>query len=243
MPSSRSRQAELARLGERPFAHRGLHGGGRIENSRAAFEAAIEAGFGIELDIQASREGEAFVFHDWELDRLSVGAGLLAESDAASLAGYRLRGCDETIPTFAEILALVAGRVPLLVEVKARGPAYRRLCEAAAAALEAYSGPVGIMSFNPRVSRWFARHHRQCPRGLVVTESGKRGLRGSVERAASFAWSRAEFLAYDIGDLPSAFAGARRAAGVPVYTWTVRSDDERARAAAHADQIIFETPS
>ena len=243
MPSSRSRQAELARLGERPFAHRGLHGPGRIENSRAAFQAAIAADFGIELDVQASACGEAYVFHDWELDRLTEGSGLLAERDAGSLGGVRLRGSDEGIPTFSDILALIAGRVPLLVEIKARGAAHRRVCAAVARALQGYSGPVGIMSFNPRVGRWFAKRAPERLRGLVVTESGKNGLRGQAERRLSLWWSGADFLAYDIRDISSSFASARRAGGAPVYTWTVRSDEERARAAAHADQIIFETPA
>lgn len=243
MPSSRSRQAELARLAKRPFAHRGLHGGGRIENSRAAFQAAIDAGFGIELDVQASRGGEAFVFHDWNLERVSDGVGLLADLDAEAIGRLRLRGSGEPIPTFGQIVSLVAGRVPVLVELKARGNAFAPLCAAVASTLTGYGGPVGIMSFNPRASHWFARNAPAMLRGLVVTESGKRGWRGGIERALASAWSRPDFLAYDIRDLPSRFAAARRARGVPVYTWTVRSDEDRARAAAHADQIIFETPA
>jgi glycerophosphoryl diester phosphodiesterase len=243
MPSSRSRQAELARLAERPFAHRGLHGGGRIENSRTAFEAAIDAGFGIELDVQAAEHGFACVFHDEALERLTDEQGFLRDRDIEDLKEIRLRGSRETLRELLDILALIAARVPLLIEVKARGPAFHQLCYHVAQSLRLYRGPVGVMSFDPRVPRWFARHYPHVLRGLVVTESGKRGWRGTIERTLASAWGRPDFLAYDIRDLPSRFAAAHRARGVPVFTWTVRSDEERARAAAHADQIIFELPA
>jgi glycerophosphoryl diester phosphodiesterase len=98
------------------------------------------------------------------------------------------------------------------------------------------------MSFNPQVGAWFARHAPQVLRGLVVTEQGKRSLRGRIERRL-FLWrSRSDFLAYDVRDLPSRFATTARRRGLDVYTWTVRTDADRARAAAHADQIIFEVP-
>jgi glycerophosphoryl diester phosphodiesterase len=235
-----ARQAELRLLGARPFAHRGLHGSGRIENSRAAFEAAIAAGSGIELDVQASADGTPFVFHDQALDRLTGREGRLATFPAAALAATRLAGSDETIPTLAEILRLVGGRTPILVEVKSPGRSVSPLCRAVAAALDGFSGPVGIMSFNPRVGRWFARRAPDRPRGLVVSERGKKGLRGKLERRLSLWLSRADFLACDIRDLPSAFASAARRRGLPVFTWTVRDDEARARAAACADQVIYE---
>src|SRR3954469_23544234 len=98
MPLSRSRRAELDLLGARPFAHRGLHGAGRPENSRAAFEAAIAAGSGIELDVQASRDAEAMVFHDYELERLTAAQGATADLAAAELGALTLSGTRETIP-------------------------------------------------------------------------------------------------------------------------------------------------
>lgn len=240
MQSSRSRQAEAALLGARPFAHRGLHGPGRPENSRAAFEAAIAAGSGIELDVQASRDGKAMVFHDYELDRLTTALGMTADLSGDELAALTLSGTAETIPPLADVLALIGGRTPLLIEVKSPDRHVVPLCRAVAAALGAYPGPVGIMSFNPEVGAWFARHAPARLRGLVVTESGKRGWRGRLERALSFWRAGADFLACDVRDLPSAFAAARRAAGVPVFTWTVRSREDRTRAAASADQIIYE---
>lgn len=240
MPSSPSRRAELERLGARPFAHRGLHGFGRPENSRAAFAAAIAAGSGIELDVQASRDGEAIVFHDDRLDRLTSARGLLRELDASELGALRLSGTSETVPNLADVLRLIGERVPLLIEVKSPHRWVAPVCRSVAAALEDYRGPVGVMSFNPEVGAWFARHVPDRLRGLIVTESGKSRWRGRIERSLASARSRADFLAYDIRDLPSAFASSKRAAGTPVYTWTVRGADDRTRAAACADQIIYE---
>jgi uncharacterized protein len=240
MPSSPSRQSELAELIAKPFAHRGLHGRAGPENSRGAFAAAIAAGDGIELDVQASAEGAAIVFHDDALDRLTGAAGPICGLAAAEIARIRLRDSDETIPALDEVLKLIDGRAPLLIEVKARGGRHRPLCASVAAALADYPGPVAVMSFNPRVGHWFARHRPRVLRGLVVTEQDKPKLRGRIERALSLRWARPDFLACDIRDLPSHFAAG---AGLPVLTWTVRGAAERARAAAYADQIIYEAPA
>jgi glycerophosphoryl diester phosphodiesterase len=242
MRSSRSRGSELERLGAVPFAHRGLHGSDRPENSRAAFQAAIGEGHGIELDVRASIAGFAFVFHDEKLDRLTGETGYLRDRDFDEVERIRLKGNSETIPELTEVLRLVRGRAPLLIEVKARGPEYHQLCYHVASSLQEYPGPIGIMSFDPRVGHWFAIHYPAFLRGLVVTEERKKGWKGRIERLLSLWWARADFLAYDIRDLPSRFAAAARRRGLPVYTWTVRTEADRARAAAHADQIIFEAP-
>jgi glycerophosphoryl diester phosphodiesterase len=242
MPSSRSRPAELGRLGAVPFAHRGLHGGALVENSAAAIAAAVAQGWGVELDVQLSRDGEAMVFHDYELDRLTAERGPVAERTAAQLQAIRLSACNEAIASLSEVLRIVGGRAPLLVEVKSRDRRVAGLCGAVAKALPGYEGPVGVMSFNPQVGGWFARNAPDVLRGLVVTEGGQRGMRGRIERPLALWRARADFLAYDIRDLPSRFAAAARARGIPVYTWTVRSESDGARAAEHADQIIFEAP-
>ena len=172
MPSSRSRKAELERLGAVPFAHRGLHGAGLVENSGGAIAAAVARGFGIELDVQLSRDGAAMVFHDYELDRLTSERGPVAERSATELQAIRLNVCGEKIPSLSEALGLIGGRAPLLVEVKSRDRGVSRLCSAVAAALKDYEGPAGVMSFNPEVGRWFARRAPRVLRGLVVTENG-----------------------------------------------------------------------
>ena len=242
MRSSPSRQAELERLFAKPFAHRGLHGGGIVENSLSAFRAAIAAGHGIELDVQASADGEAIVFHDYELDRLAGRSGRLAELDAAAIGAIQLTGTDEAIPSLAHTLELIDGKAPLLIEVKSPGRHVDALSRAVARAIAGYKGPVAVMSFNPEIGRWFAEHEPQVLRGLVVTEAGKR-WRGRLTRRLALWRSRADFLAYDIRDLPSRFASAQRAKGLKVATWTCRSDAQRATAAAHADQIIYEVPA
>ncbi len=230
----------LKGLFDTPFAHRGLHGPGRIENSAAAFEAAIAAGHGIELDVQASSDGEAFVIHDYELERLTGVQGKVAERPAAELRAIALSAGGQKLATLGETLRLIGSRVPLLIEVKAPDRHVGRLCASVRRALEGYRGPAAVMSFNPEIGRWFARHAPRIVRGLVVTEQGKRGARGRIERHLALWRSRPDFLACDIRDLPSRFASAQRRRGIRVLTWTVRSDAERARAAAHADQIIYE---
>lgn len=242
MRSSRSRRSELERLGAVPFAHRGLHGSGLVENSGGAIAAAVAQGYGIEIDVQLSADGEAMVFHDYDLDRLAIEQGPLVGRTAAELQAIRLHVGIEVMPRLSEALKMIAERVPLLIEVKSRDRGVAPLCAAVARALEGYQGPVGVMSFNPQVGAWFARRAPHVLRGLVVTEQGKRGLRGRIERRL-FLWrARADFLACDVRDLPSRFAAAWRRRGLPVYTWTVRTDADRARAEAHADQIIFEAP-
>jgi glycerophosphoryl diester phosphodiesterase len=237
---SPSRETELRQLIAKPFAHRGLHGSGRIENSRAAFAAAIEARHGIELDVQISGDAQAIVFHDEWLHRLSVDEGMVRARTAAELARIRLRDSDETIPSLAEILALIAGRAPLLIEVKSPNRDAAALSRAVSDALKGYNGPVAVMSFNPEVGRWFAKADPMRLRGLVVTEKGKKG-RGWLTRRLALWRSKADFLAYDIRDLPSRFAEGAQRRGLKVTTWTVRTMAERARAAEHADQIIYET--
>lgn len=239
MPSSPSRQAELVQLVARPFAHRGLHAPGLPENSRAAFEAAIAAGHGIELDVQASADGAAMVFHDERLERLAERSGPIAGLARVELERIRLKDSDETIPSLAEVLALVGGRTALLIEVKAPGRAVGALARSVADALRGYRGPVAAMSFNPEVGHWFAKADPARLRGLVVTEKGRK-WRGGLARRLALWRSKADFLAYDIRDLPSRFAEARRMNGMKVLTWTVKSFAERAKAAEHADQIIYE---
>jgi glycerophosphoryl diester phosphodiesterase len=237
MPSSPSRQSELARLIARPFAHRGLHGPGRVENSRAAFEAAIAAGHGIELDVQASADGEAVVIHDYELERLTEGFGAVRTLGAAELGRIRLKDSAETIPNLSEALALIAGRAPVLIEVKSPERRAAGLSRAVIRALAGYDGPVGVMSFNPEIVRRLARLAPELLRGLVVTERGK-GWRGRWERPFALWRAQPDFLAYDVRDLPSRFAAS---SGLPVLTWTVRSAEDRVRGAQCADQIIYET--
>lgn len=224
------------------YAHRGLHGPGLPENAMSAFAAAIEAGYGIECDVQRSSDGQAMVFHDWELDRLTAETGLVIERSAAKLSQIRIIGNDEDmIPTLRDLLDLVAGRVPLLIEVKTR-PSTRipAICLAVRRMLEGYRGPVAVMSFDPRVSRWFARHSSHVVRGLVMMEEGSRTVFARTRRHIMLWQAKPDFLAYDITDMPSRFAGAQRKRGFPVLTWTVNTPDLMERALKHGDGPIAE---
>ena len=231
----------VAWLRGQTFAHRGLHSAILPENSPSAFAAAIARGLGIECDVQLTADGQAMVFHDFTLDRLTETAGVVKDQPAASLATIRLRGSADHIPSLSDLLRQVAGQVPLLIEVKMRGiQPVAPLCQAVAAALAAYQGPHAIMSFDPRVGHWFARHRPATLRGLVMSEADTKGLFGPIRRHLALWLARPQFLAYDIRDLPSRFASAQRQCGLPLATWTVRSPELLARAAAHADAAIAE---
>ncbi len=199
----------------------------------------MDAEMGIELDVQASRDGDAMVFHDEDLGRLTAQTGLFRDRDAGELADIPLRGSTDHIPSLKEVLDLVGGQVPLLIEIKTRTGQVARISEKVNRTLLGYAGPVGIMSFHPDVGRWFASRAPDRLRGLVVTEQGRRWS-GPLARALAVRRARPHFLAYDIRDLPSRFAERQRRRGLKLLTWTCRSRAELERAAAYSDQIIRE---
>jgi glycerophosphoryl diester phosphodiesterase len=225
------------------LAHRGLHGAGVPENSPAAFAAAMARGLGIECDVHRSRDGQAVVFHDWELDRLTAQTGLLGERTAAELGHIRLSGGTEAdcIPTLRAVLDQVAGIVPIVIEIKSRHDTrIGALCLAVRRVLEGYRGPHAVMSFDPRVSRWFAGHSPLTVRGLIISEGRDKALPGRLRRHLALWTARPDFLAYDIRDLPGRFPASQRRRGLPIATWTVRSADHLARALEYADAPTVE---
>jgi glycerophosphoryl diester phosphodiesterase len=235
-----------------PLAHRGLHarGAGVVENSRAAVRAAVAAGYGIEIDIQRSADGEAMVFHDEALKRLTGAPGLVADYAAAALAGIILAGSDEPIPTLGEILALVAGAAPLLIEVKdqdgALGPDTSPLEARVAERVAGYPGPVALMSFNPHSVAALAAAAPDRPRGLTSCSfEGSDWCLSDYRRAelaslADFDRVGARFLSHDHRDLANPAVRRLKAAGHPLLCWTVRSPAEEAAARRFADNITFE---
>lgn len=228
-------------IGQWTYAHRGLHGAGVPENSLAAARGAIARGLGIECDIQRSVDDCPMVFHDWDLKRLLGAEGETGSIAASELRAMRYPGTEQGPAELAELLALIGGKVPLLIEIKSkRGYDVGRTCAVVRAGLEDYRGLHAVMSFDPRVSYWFARHSPETLRGLVVTEEGSKGLRGDLRRHAALWHARPDFLAYDIRDLPSRFAASQRGRGLPVATWTVRSPELLERARLHADAPIAE---
>jgi len=232
----------VAFLKGQPYAHRGLHGNGVLENSPAAFEAAIKLGHGIECDVQAAEDGRAFVFHDYELDRLTNQTGPIAKLRAKDIEQIELKGGHGKIPRLRETLAQVAARVPVLIEIKSRNLRIGPLCLSVRRALEGYGGQAAIMSFNPLVGAWFHSNARHIVRGLVVTEEDSRNWRGRIARHRNLWTAKPDFLAYDIRDLPSRFAAAQRARGLPVVTWTVRSAEQEKTANLYADEPVYEMP-
>ncbi len=231
-----------------PIAHRGLHvrADGIPENSQAAFAAAADHRWGIELDVRLSRDGVAIVFHDATLDRVCNRPGRMDALTAAELGQLHLFDTAETIPTLRETLNLVGGRVPILIEVKNYNDAPVGPLEIAVReALDGYSGPYAVQSFSPATVDWFRRHMPQVPRGQLASidaDFPQMSLaRRMILRAALRAgFGNPDFVGYNVQYMPSALTRRARARGLPVLAWTVRTMLQRAHALAHADNLIFE---
>jgi glycerophosphoryl diester phosphodiesterase len=238
----------------RPVAHRGLHvaAKGLIENTGPAFQAAIAKGYGIECDLQAAADGTPFVFHDATLDRLMDATGPLAARSPANLASLHYKDQKTRILSFAEFLSLVAGRVPMLVEVKNAGGAPRPgFLEAIAEQAAAYTGPIALMSFNADFVAALAKLAPKIPRGLIVGVGqlplGWERLPAGPEKDAAVdsvlgtAPDTVGFYAIEVKMLPEAAAWmAKRPARLPLFSWTIRTPEQRAIAARWADAPIFE---
>ena len=233
MQSSRSAPDPLD-PGALGFAHRGLHGPGAPENSLAAFRAALDAGAGIECDVRLSGDGQVMVFHDHDLRRLCASALVVESTFAATLSGQRLFDSGEHIPRLTELLELASGRVPLLIEIKCRGGNAARITGAVTAALAGYSGPAGVMSFEPSVGKWLAQNAPDLRRGLVISQRA-----GAFDRWRCLLLASPHFVAVDFGALPRPWvAKVRRKRWV--YSWTIGSPVQRQTAEVHADAIIWE---
>lgn len=235
-----------------PIAHRGLFdpAEGRIENTRRAFQAAIDADLGIECDVRPAAGGLPVVFHDDTIDRLIDGSGPVSALTEADLADLRYRGQDDTIQTFSELLDQVAGRVPLLVEIKSEWepPDHRflfRLCRMAAY----YDGPIALMSFDPAVIAVARQYAPQVPRGIISGSYAGDGWwndRIDAERASRLrdlaeGETEPDFYAYEVQALTlDAPRRAREQFGIPMFTWTVRTEHDRELAEQFADAPIFE---
>ena len=234
----------------RPIAHRGLWGAGVPENSLAAARAAIAADYGIECDVQLTSDGEAVVFHDDALDRLCGHAGRVNATAAADLVRMRLRGGDGFVPTLAMLLDTVAGRVPVLIEIKdqdgALGPKVGPLETRVARILASYAGEAAVMGFNPHSLGVLRDRSPERARGLVSCDFNgsnwnlPRDRRDELARLPDFDAVGASFVSHDRADLGNRAVVALRNRGVPVMCWTVRSAAEERAARLGADNITFE---
>ncbi|MEM9501952.1 MAG: glycerophosphodiester phosphodiesterase family protein [Pseudomonadota bacterium] len=228
-------------LTDQTYAHRGLHSFGVPENSRTAAEVAIASGFGIECDIQMSKDNVPIVFHDWELDRLTEARGKVANLSAEELCKLTLAASQDRIWTLADLLRLVDGQVPLLIEIKSLPHfAIAEACAAIARVLDGYNGEFAVMSFDPRMGEWFTKHSPRYWRGLVATDTLDHGFINAWRRPHAIERAQPDFLAADIRDLPNALSDLWRAADKPLLTWTVRTRELRERASANADAPIAE---
>ena len=227
---------DLAWLTAAPIAHRGWHGGDRgPENTLGAFEAAAAAGFAIECDVHPTRDGEVAVFHDDALDRLTSESGPVRERTMAELALLTVLGSGERVPSLRETLALVAGRVPVVIELKGFGPRQEGFVANVARDLHDYRGRAALMSFDRSLVARFRDEAPGWPGGLTAEGTGNAVL--DNHRIVADA---VDFVSYAVNDLPNPFVEAFRASGRPVVTWTVRTPEQVARTRAHADQMTFE---
>lgn len=237
----------------RPLAHRGLHdiAAGRAENSLKSFQAAIDGNYGIELDLQISSDGVAMVFHDYGLARLTAAKGPVAQHTAAQLGDISLLHDGDGIPTLAKVLALVDGRVPLLIEVKDQdgqmGPNIGPLGEAAAYCLRDYKGPFAMMSFNPHATAEMMQLLPEAPRGIVTDPYTAddwpllpQATRETLRAIPDYARTGSCFVSHNLADLRAPRIAALKAEGAAILCWTVKSAETEAEARKVADNITFE---
>jgi glycerophosphoryl diester phosphodiesterase len=236
-----------------PIAHRGLHdrSSGIVENSPSAFGAAMDAGYGIELDLQLSSDGQAMVFHDEALDRLTALKGAVNDHSADDLSRIALSGTKDTIPTLRDVLAQVAGRVPLLIELKDQtltlGESDGRLEAATATALSGYGGPVAVMSFNPSMIAHMARLAPQITRGITTSSFDPQDWApmdaatcDRLRDIPDYDAVGASFISHQGDDLDRPRVTELRAQGAAILCWTIKSPAQEALARQSADNITFE---
>ncbi|MCB5176761.1 glycerophosphodiester phosphodiesterase family protein [Microvirga lenta] len=237
----------------KPIAHRGLHdkANGVIENTISAAEAAIARGFPIELDVQLTTDNEAVVFHDFELDRLTGDTGVVAERRLADLTKVEISGArgGDRIPSLKQFLDAVAGRVPLVVEIKSKFNGDMTLTKRVCEILSDYSGPFVVKSFDPDIVATLRTSAPSITRGIIgeLNYASKNDsfmsaeLKHRLANLLHFSESQPQFVSWKVHDLPSAGPHLCKVLGnLPVMTWTVRTPEERARAEKYADQMVFE---
>lgn len=225
------------------IAHRGLHNETMAENSISAFKNAIEKGYAIELDVQQIADGTVVVFHDDSLQRITGQDGYLKNIPTEKdLVNYKLDNTEDTIPTLKEVLDVVGGATPLLIEVKNSGKV-GSLESAVVELLKDYQGEFAIQSFNPYVLSYFKTHAPTFLRGQL-SGSFKQDKMGWITKAVLRSMffnkriSEPHFISYEVEALPNRYV--RKYKALPLLAWTVRSQEQYHEAIKHCDNIIFE---
>lgn len=229
------------------YAHRGLHKEERPENSMAAFRAALEGGYGIEFDLHLLKDGNIAVIHDSDLSRVTGQAGIVEDLVTADLASFRLKGTEETIPQFRQVLELFNGKAPLIIELKTYKGNYAALAEAACQMLEGYNGPYCIESFDPYAVYWLKQNRPDIIRGQL-SENFLRS-KNSNSRIVNFIGTycmenfltKPDFLAYEYGarNNLSVFL-CRKLWKLQGVSWTIRTPEQLETAEAEGWIPIFE---
>lgn len=228
------------------YAHRGLHNEKRAENSMSAFKAAVDSGYGIELDIRLSKDGKLVVFHDDTLDRVCGREGKVIDFTADELATFKLKGTNDGIPLFSDVLSLVDGKVALLVEIK-ENPGDSSVSEAACKMLKEYKGDFIVESFNPLSLKVVKKNMPGIPRGILSHryyeyEAYRKPLYFLLQSLMLNFLCRPAFIAYDHRHAKAfGLRFMRSVFDVPTLAWTVRSEEEQEKAFENGfDGIIFE---
>ena len=234
----------LKKLQTYRFAHRGLHDieKGIPENSILAFRLAMEQGFGMELDVHLSKDGKLVVEHDDSLRRTCGVPRPIEVCDWDEIKDLRLEGTNETLPLLEDVLSLVQGRVPLLIEAKVFGGNYNALCAAIYQALKGYQGDFCIESFDPRAVGWFAKNAPEIVRGQLSGHRLKQNkiIDFAMRHLLIHCISRPDFLAYDYQKFGIAYYLFRALFGAPIFLWTIRTKEAKAVAKEQGATPIFE---
>jgi len=243
----RSGHPGLTLLRKYNYAHRGLQGEGRPENSLAAFAAAREKGYGCELDVHLLKDGNLAVIHDSALKRTTGADGEIEDLTIDALSGYFLENTDQTIPSFGQVLDLIDGQVPLIIELKTAGGNYAALCQKACQALDSYDGPFCVESFDPRCIYWLRKHRPQIIRGqlarnfLHIHKDTPFVLRFLLTNHMLNFLTRPDFIAYRFADRKrfSTFL-ARRLWDIQGVSWTLTTPEQHRAAVEEGWIPIFE---
>lgn len=244
-----SRRLDLNWLTARPIAHRGLHerAQGIVENTASAFAAAMAGIYAIECDLQLTADSEAVVFHDEQLERLTLGSGNVKDQTAAQMKALTIRDSSDRVQTLGEMLDQVKGRVPLVIELKSHWDGDGKLVERTVEVLSNYTGKFALMSFDPDMTATIRKLAPGLARGIVADRAFDDFYdrlpavkRLELRSLSHLGHTKPDFVSYYFHDLPYAPVTGLRQTGMPVISWTIRSPQQAAKALRHTDQITFE---